>query len=173
MISIDGFEVREVGAADDLAELGRIVLASYLTLPGHPREPDYEDDLSDVAGRVETNRVFGAFEAGRPLGCVTFVADASEPHAEDLRDDEAAFRMLGVSPEAQGRGVGSALVRRCIEAGEDAGKRALFIYSGDWMAAAHRMYLRLGFVRVPDRDWILEHPPITLWAFTRHLRVAR
>jgi ribosomal protein S18 acetylase RimI-like enzyme len=162
-------EIRQVMPSDDLEELGRIVLASYVALPGHPAEPDYELELADVAARIESNRVFGAFESNVPLGCVTFVSGASEPHAEDLRPDEASFRMLGVSPKAQGRGVGTALVRECLQAGEEAGKRSVFIYSGEWMKTAHRMYDRLGFDRVPDRDWVLERPPITLLAFSRRL----
>lgn len=163
-------EIREVTPVDDVDAFGRIVLEAYVDLPGHPREPDYEAELADVASRVMTNRVFGAFDGDRPLGCVTFVGDASEPHAEDMRPNEASFRMLGVSPAAQGIGVGTALVQRCLLAAEEAGKSAVFIYSGDWMTAAHRMYRRLGFERVPDRDWTLEDLHITLLAFTLSLR---
>lgn len=170
MIRAGILEVRDVTTSDDVDELGRIVLASYVSLPGHPAEPDYEAELADVASRVRTNRVFGAFEDGQPLGCVTFIADASEPHAEDLREDEASFRMLGVSPLVQGRGVGTALVQRCLAAAEEASRGGVFIYSGDWMTTAHRMYRRLGFERTPERDWTLQHPPVTLYGFSRSVR---
>jgi ribosomal protein S18 acetylase RimI-like enzyme len=170
MTTSGAVEIRDVTLEDDVGTFGRIVLESYLNLPGHPPEPAYEAELADVASRVRTNRVFGAFAAGRPLGCVTFVGDTSEPHAEDVGPDEATFRMLGVSPEAQGRGIGTALVQRCLQAAEEIGKSAVFIYSGDWMTDAHRVYRRLGFERVPERDWTLDDPPITLLAFTRSLR---
>jgi GNAT superfamily N-acetyltransferase len=161
--------VRPVTPADDLDTLGQIVLTSYRVLPGHPHEPDYEVQLADVAARAREAVVFGAFADRVPLGCVTYVPDSTSPHAEGLRDDEAGFRMLGVAPAAQGRGTGEALVQRCLDEARGAGKRAMFIYSGDWMETAHRLYKRLGFVRVPERDWVLQEPSITLLAFRREL----
>ena len=97
-------EIRALTEDDDLDAFGRIVLASYLALPDMPREPDYETELADVAARVRNGVVFGAFVDGTPAGCVTFVADASSPHAEGLLPGESSFRMLGVDTAAQGRG---------------------------------------------------------------------
>jgi ribosomal protein S18 acetylase RimI-like enzyme len=104
------------------------VLASYLALPDMPREPDYEAELA-------------------------FVADASSPHAEGLLPGESSFRMLGVDTAAQGRGVGEALTRRCLAEAVEVGSDAVFIHSGTWMHTAHRLYRRLGFEFVPERDW--------------------
>ena len=165
-------EIRRLTAADDedMAALGRLVVDAYQRLPGHPPDPEYDAELADVARRVERGVVFGAFDDGRPIGCVTYVPDPTDPHAKRLRDDEASFRMLAVSAEAQGRGVGAALVSRCVEEAAAHGRGALFIYSGDWMEAAHRLYARLGFERVPDRDWRVGEPPITLLGFRRPRR---
>jgi predicted N-acetyltransferase YhbS len=71
--------------------------------------------------------------------------------------------MLAVAPAAQGRGVGETLVQHCIDAASRAGRNGLFIYSGSWMAAAHRLYGRLGFQRRPERDWLVDDPPIHLY----------
>lgn len=150
---------------DDLDAFGQILLTSYRRLPGHVPEPDYEAELVDVAARVRTNPVFGAFDGARPLGCVTFVPDASDPHAERLEADEASFRMLGVAPEHQGRSIGVTLVHRCLDEARRNAKQAVFIYSGHWMIGAHRLYERLGFERLPQRDWPLVEPPVTLLGF--------
>ena len=168
-VSPPGWIVRLLTSDDDLDAFGRIVVESYLALPGHPPEPDYEAELADVAGRVATNPVLAAFDGDEPLGCVTFVPDRFSAHAEDLEEDEAAFRMLAVARSAQGRGVGGTLVRACLERARDAGKEAVFIYSGDWMTTAHRLYERLGFVKVPERDWRLDEPPIVLLAYRRSI----
>ena len=50
-------------------------------------------------------------------------------------------------------GVGEALVRACVERAEQAGARTLRLSTQPQMAAAHRLYERLGFTRTPDRDW--------------------
>ena len=154
--------IRRLIPTDDLDVFGRMVLASYVALPGMPREADYEAELLDVAGRVRDGIVYGAFDGERPVGCVTFVADASSPHAEGLLPGESSFRMLAVDVTAQGRGVGEALVRRCLADAADLGSSAVFIHSGTWMHAAHRLYRRLGFEFVPERDWVIDEPPIHL-----------
>jgi GNAT superfamily N-acetyltransferase len=161
--------VRRVTVADDLETLGQIVLSSYRALPGHPHDPGYDAELADVAGRVRVTTVFGAFDDDVPLGCVTYVPDAASPHAERLDDDEASFRMLAVRRTAQGLGVGEALVARCFDEAHASGQRAMFIYSGDWMVTAHRLYHRLGFVRIPERDWPLPELSTKLLAFRREL----
>jgi GNAT superfamily N-acetyltransferase len=160
-------EVRPLTPADDLDAFGRIVLDSYRALDGHPADAEYDDELRRVARRVAAATVLGAFAGAAPLGCVTYVEGADNPFAEHLAGDEASFRMLAVAGHAQGRGVGEALVTACIETARDAGRGALFIHSGDWMAAAHRLYGRLGFVRVPERDWHVDG--IVLLGFHRAL----
>lgn len=165
--------IRPLTPGDDLEMFGRILLTSYRALSGHVPEPDYEAELVDIRTRVATNTVFGALADTRPLGCVTFVPDASDPHAERLEPDEASFRMLGVAPEAQGSGIGEQLVHRCLRESRDTGKAAVFIYSGHWMTGAHRLYERLGFTRRADRDWPLVDPPVTLLGFRYDLRGLR
>jgi ribosomal protein S18 acetylase RimI-like enzyme len=77
--------------------------------------------------------------------------------------------MLAVGAAAQGRGVGEALVTACLDTARDAGSTATFIHSGSWMAAAHRLYGRLGFERVPERDWLIEDVGVSLLGFIRAL----
>jgi ribosomal protein S18 acetylase RimI-like enzyme len=162
------FHIRPLTVDDDLDAFGRIVLDSYLALPDMPREPDYERELADVAARVRDAVVYGAFVGETPAGCVTFVADASSPHAEGLLPGESSFRMLGVDPAAQGRGLGEALTLRCLAEAQTIGSDAVFIYTGSWMHTAHRLYRRLGFEFVPERDWHLG-PAIHLLGMRRRL----
>jgi predicted N-acetyltransferase YhbS len=168
-MSIDPVAMRLLTLDDPLDAFGQIVVDAYMALPGHPPEPEYETALRDVADRVRRSTVFGAFSEGRPVGCVTFVPDRHDPFAEDLLDGESSFRMLAVDGEVQGRGIGDALVRRCIEAASELGSSAVFVHSGTWMHAAHRLYRRHGFHHVPERDWTIDDPPITLLGFVRTL----
>jgi ribosomal protein S18 acetylase RimI-like enzyme len=68
-------------------------------------------------------------------------------------DDEAAVRMLVVDPAAQGRGIGALLMTECIERARAAGKQRMVLSTSTVMKAAHRLYDRLGFTRLPERDW--------------------
>jgi ribosomal protein S18 acetylase RimI-like enzyme len=61
--------------------------------------------------------------------------------------------MLAVSPAARGRGVGEALTRRVLDRGLELGLNGVVLSSSQEMAAAHRLYERLGFYRTPAADW--------------------
>ena len=81
---------------------------------------------------------------------------------------EAAFRMLVVDPAVQGGGVGRLLVEECLDRARAAGKRRMVLSTDPRMTAAHRLYGRLGFTRLPDRDWS-PVPGIDLLVYARDL----
>lgn len=156
--------VREATVADAVPA-GRIVLEAYRSLPGYEPEPEYEIELADVAARLPpVADVLVAEEAGRLLGCVTYVPGPESPMAESMEPGEAGIRMLGVDAAARGRGVGRLLVEACIDQARSQGRSAMFLHSTSYMHGAHRIYGRLGFERVPERDW-LPFPGLTLYAF--------
>ncbi len=67
--------------------------------------------------------------------------------------------------QAQGRGVGRALVEACISrARQVPGCRRLVLSTQPGMLAARRIYESRGFVRDPDRDWS-PVPGLTLMAY--------
>jgi GNAT superfamily N-acetyltransferase len=162
-------EVRPIQPSEYEAA-GALVLAAYEALPGQDIGP-YAQELVDVAARAATAEVLVAFDEGELAGCVTFVPDFSNPWAEGLCEGEAAIRMLGVDPDSQGRGAGRALVEACIDEARRLGRRALVLHSTTWMVTAHRLYLRLGFVRDPGRDW-WPQPEVRLLAFRLNLVVS-
>ncbi len=132
------------------AELGELCVRAYRHIGSV--SDGYAASLRDVAGRAETARVLVAAEGATLLGCVTLIL-GDGPWRELSGPDEGEFRMLAVDPQAQGRGVGEALVRACVEAVRDADRARLVISSATDMTAAHRLYERLGFTRAPERDW--------------------
>jgi ribosomal protein S18 acetylase RimI-like enzyme len=114
----------------------------------------YVQTLRDTAARVAGADVLVAVardDGNRspvrtrwPLGTVTLITDFG-PYGEIARAGEAEFRLLATAPEAQGRGVGEALVRACAERSAALGRRLLVCSSRPDMEAAHRLYRRMGF----------------------------
>lgn len=140
--------------AEEYATLGELTVAAYSTV--HPIEDmeEYAHELRDVAGRAAGADVLVAVdETGKVVGGVTYVPGPDSPSAEFTEPDGAGIRMLAVSPEAQGQGIGEALVRVCIDRAKDAGRTRILLHSTYTMVAAHRLYLRLGFVRDTTIDW--------------------
>jgi GNAT superfamily N-acetyltransferase len=83
-----------------------------------------------------------AEHAGRRVGCVFCVR----------KDDETAqLRILLVTPEGRGSGLGQRLVDRAIEFARAAGYRRMVLWTNDPLAAARRIYLDRGF-RLVDEE---------------------
>ena len=135
------------------AALGDVTVSAYRTIPGYAPTAGYESVLGNVAGRAESAEVLVAVDRdGAVLGGVAYVPGLG-PLAEFDGEDEAGIRMLAVDPAAQGRGVGSLLARECVARARAAGKARLVLHTTPAMTSAHRLYERLGFVRVPEQDW--------------------
>jgi GNAT superfamily N-acetyltransferase len=139
--------------------------ASFLSEAGH-----YTATLRDVATRAANAEllVAAAADGGRVLGTVTFVPDGG-PMGEIATPEETEFRMLAVDPAAQGRGVGTALMRHIVDASRALGRERVVCSSQPAMRAAHTVYERLGFTRDPSRDWS-PVPGVELQAFALSLR---
>jgi ribosomal protein S18 acetylase RimI-like enzyme len=111
----------------------------------------YFEELKDVAKRASAADVLVATENDDILGGVTFVPSGG-PLADLARPGEAEIRMLAVAHAARGRGVGQALVQACVDRAT-ATATGVVLCTQPTMHSAHRIYERLGFVRVPERDW--------------------
>ena len=69
--------------------------------------------------------------------------------------DEAELRVLAVAPAWQRQGVGEALVRACIDAASARGRARLVCSCLASMTPAQSLYARMGFRRVPERDYAM------------------
>ena len=139
---------------DEYDDIGELAVRVYLA-EGYTRtDSRYNAVLRDVAPRAEKAELMVALDdAGTILGTVTY-AGLGSPYAEHVSSpEEGSFRMLVVDPAARGQGVGEALVRWCIDRARTSGVRTLRLSTQPGMVAAGRLYLRLGFVRTPERDW--------------------
>lgn len=143
-------EIRRA-ASDEHTLIGELTVAAYAGFTTGA-EDLYVEHLRDVETRDREAEVWVAEDEGIVTGTVT-VAPEGSPWRELGKQGEGEFRMLAVAPEAQGRGVGEALVRHIVERFRDAGRSRVVLCSLEDMTAAHRIYRRLGFERAPELDW--------------------
>jgi ribosomal protein S18 acetylase RimI-like enzyme len=139
---------------DDYDAVAQLTVAAYRADGQLPPDHPYERTLSDVAARAANGHLLVAEDAttAAVVGTVLFVLPGTR-YAELSHPGEAEFRMLAVDPAAQGGGVGEILVRACLDRAVKLNCHAVVIYTRDLARAAQRLYTRLGFDRVPERDW--------------------
>ncbi len=148
---------------EEYAVVGDLTADAYVAGGHLDAEHRYVDQLRDAERRAAEALLLVAVEDGRVLGTVTYCPHGS-PWRELGRDDEGEFRTLAVAPDAQGRGVGAALVTACLERSRADGDRGVVLCSLPDQTTAHGLYARSGFIRDPDRDWFPE-PGTRLLAF--------
>jgi len=136
----------------DLERVGELTVGAYLSDdlldPGHW----YVEELRDAGRRAESATVLVAVEDDRVIGTVTLAA-AGSPFAEIAQAQEFEVRMLAVDPAARGRGIGELLMRAAIDRAIGWGAHAVVLTTLPEMAAAQRLYERMGLRRTPERDW--------------------
>jgi ribosomal protein S18 acetylase RimI-like enzyme len=146
-------EVREV-RPDEHEEAGRVTALAYreFVQPGESAWEEYLDRIADVAARAERTHVLVAVEGARILGSATLeLEERIDDDDRPLGPDEAHIRMLGVHPDARGRGVARALMDACENRARAAGRTRMTLHTTHRMTGAQAMYERMGFERLPDR----------------------
>jgi ribosomal protein S18 acetylase RimI-like enzyme len=146
----------------EYATVGELVVDVYASII--PDLDGYADELRDVAGRIGAGVFVWVAEIdGALAGTVSYVPGLG-PYAEFSDPRGAGIRMLAVLPGFQGRGVGEALVRACLERARADGRKRVYLDTTEWMDAAQRLYLRIGFERAPQLDWE-PAPGLTLFKY--------
>jgi ribosomal protein S18 acetylase RimI-like enzyme len=151
MPAADPIEVRPA-TPEDYPAIADLTVAAYEADGQLEAGDPYAQVLADVARRADAGELLVAVDGAEVLGSVLLV-EAGSSFAETAGPGEAEFRMLAVSPKAQRRGAGERLVRACLERARDRGAERVVISARDFVEAPLRLYDRLGFVRVPERDW--------------------
>jgi ribosomal protein S18 acetylase RimI-like enzyme len=130
-----------------------------------------EDGTSpDEAGAGDARAAGDAGGAGAIAGTIMLV---TWPLAGELvgGPDEAEIRALAVAPGVQHGGVGTGLLLTALNWAELAGAKRVVLSTLPEMRAAHRLYERNGFRRLPERDWS-PRPSVQLLAYVLELSSA-
>lgn len=156
---------------EDLTAVGEVTVEAYAGFT-KGAEDGYVTHLRDAAARHRDAELWVAVsdDGATVLGSVTVCPEGS-PWREIAEPGEGEFRMLSVAPQARGMGVGTALIDLVLARFREEGARAVALSSLAEMSAAHRLYERAGFVRLPERDWS-PVPGVDLIAYRLDLETA-
>lgn len=150
----DTLEIRLM-AADEASAVADLLLGAYggdfsLTAT-------YLAEIAAVAERAAQHEVWVAVDVatGALLGTVATPC-AGATISPLAREGELDFRFLGVAHAARGRGVGERLVRHVLALAAERGLDRVVMNTGGEMVAAQRLYDRMGFARLHEREFMVE-----------------
>jgi GNAT superfamily N-acetyltransferase len=151
----DGLVVRDA-RPDERGAIRALTLQAYEQY-ATIMEPDAWAGLSGAirsALEVEDAERIVAERDGRLLGSVMLFPPASDAYRGKTGPARwPELRLLAVAPGARGQGIGEALVEECVRRARRMGASELGLHTSRSMAAAMRMYHRMGFVRAFDHDF--------------------
>jgi len=155
------FAVRRANP-NEYDRLGQMTVQIYAALPGMPspaEQPDYYAMLHDVESRADKPTIdilVAATPDNELLGGVTFVGDMKyydSGGTASTNTGSSGIRLLAVTPEARGFGVGRALTEACIQRAVERGSAQVILHTTESMKIAWGMYQRMGFRRSVDLDF--------------------
>jgi GNAT superfamily N-acetyltransferase len=150
----------EVGEFD---EIGKLMVSVYSRLEGFPKpheQPAYYQLLSNVGNltaKPGTEILVALNKDDKIVGAVVYFSEMKNYGSGGTATSElntSGFRLLAVSPEAQGQGIGKLLTLECIRKAKEKGHAQVIIHSTNAMQTAWKMYEKLGFKRSPDLDFM-------------------
>ena len=106
------------------------------------------------AGSAFSAERFVAEVEGEVVGTVLLFPPAADAYAGAI--DRARWpevRLLAVAPRWRGSGAAQALMDACVRRAREMGATALGLHTSRSLAAAVRLYRRMGFVRAPEHDF--------------------
>lgn len=142
---------------EEYPAVGALVRAAYEG--DYTLSPEYLAEIEDVAARDVDSEVLVAADraTGDVLGTIT-IPLAGRALMDDTVDGEFDVRLLGVAHAARGRGVGEAIMQHSAGIARSRGLGRIVLHTGEQMRAAQRLYERLGYTRIPDREFDIQTP---------------
>ncbi len=111
--------------------------------------PAFRKKIANMSALGSLGEIIVAEADGEIAGAVVYIGPGA-PKAEFFRPEWSVMRMLVVSPEARGRGIGRILAEECLRRAKRDGAPAFALHTSELMKVALPMYQRMGFHKVAD-----------------------
>ena len=140
----------------ELDDVARLLGEVYGVYREHFADADvwrrYIGEIVDVRSRLGESELIVAARGGALLGTIGLYGDASRSGLEQWPTGWASIRTLAVRRSARREGIGETLARECLRRAEEREVQSIGLHTAAHLAAATRLYERIGFRRAPEFD---------------------
>ncbi len=150
-------------------ETGELMVEVYSRLEGFPKvteQPEYYKMLQNVGELTKnpgTELIIAVSSDTKIAGAVVCFSDMKYYGSGGSATSElnaGGFRLLAVSHQARGRGIGRLLTMECISRAKDKKLNQVIIHTTKAMMTAWKMYEDIGFKRSEDLDFMQGELPV-------------
>lgn len=151
---IEVAELRE----EDREIVRRVLIESYLQYENDYDNPQvWKDYLAEITSSIDNPRVDKILVAKsnqQVLGTLQLFKSSEKAYEKpELGIVSPIIRLLGVHPDARGRGVAQELLKSSVNYAKEQGSTSLYLHSSDRMHRAIRLYEWLGFKRDQSKEF--------------------
>ena len=160
-----------VADQNDLHALEELALASYgrlkkvLTPENWAKMESVLTSDQTFPLLVRTCHSFVCEENRRLLG-MAFLVPRGNP-TKVYSAETSYIRMVGVHPDADGKGIAQKLTQLCMEKAKETGEKLISLHSAEIMYVARHIYEKLGFKKIRLLD---EHYGLKYWFYQLEIR---
>lgn len=164
----ENYQIRKA-KPEEFSTVGNLLVDVYSKLDGFPskdEQPEYYNLLLKI-GNLTVNPnielLVAVSELDAILGTVVYFRDMKDYGSGGTATQEknaCGFRLLAVSKQARGLGIGKLLTLHCIDKGRKSSSENMVIHTTKAMQLAWGMYEKLGFKRATDLDFIQTELPV-------------
>lgn len=148
---------------DELREEDKEIVRHVLVESYRQYEHDYDnpqvwtDYLAEITASIDNPRVdkiLVAKDNQQVLGTLQLFGSSEKAYEKpELEIFSPIIRLLGVHPEARGRGVAQELLKASVNHAKELGSTSLYLHSSDRMHRAIRLYEWFGFKRDQSKEF--------------------
>lgn len=144
------------------ASIGKLMVHAYSSLEGfikpsdHPGYYEMLKNVGELTNKPGTEILVAVTSDNKLAGAVVYFNDMQYYASGGTATKEknaAGFRLLAVSDEMRGQGIGKLLTLECIRKAKENKLNQLIIHTTLAMQNAWAMYERIGFKRSEDLDF--------------------
>ena len=144
----------EVGDSKAIRQLTIAAYSEHAKLLSADNWDAYQTSILAALDSVGDAEQIVAEQAGVVVGAVLLYARGAAFAYLESNDNLPEVRLLAVLPSARGEGIGAALMDECVRRGRMLGCKVLVLHTMEMMRAAKHLYMRMGFVRAPELDFV-------------------
>lgn len=144
---------------EEKGNVQELLIASYQQYEHSFSDPEfwkgYLEDIKTSLDNPYVDRILVAKQGSDILGTVQLFKTAEKAYKRmEVPIYDPFIRLLAVHPKARGRGIAIELLKACVNYAKEIEAKSIYLFTGNEMAKAIRLYEWFGFKRDFTREFV-------------------